>query len=182
MGNCQKCMPQNAPLVCEIGWKREKNCRKMGQFGTNSPFLPIPFFSFSHSLATFPSRSFDECCRPNWPTGKTENLCRADTRRFSGQRRWFAQGKACSGLRGHRRGCRRSLYTAPVARSVATGPWAWHLNRVIVHLLLQVHVPSAVEHRLVVGVALDGLREVLQRLAQVAFLDLGLGQRAGHAS
>ena len=39
--------------------KLEENRRKMRQLGTNFPYPPIPFFSFFHSLATFPSGAFD---------------------------------------------------------------------------------------------------------------------------
>ena len=72
--NCLNYILGNVEELCEISRKWEKNQIKMRQSGTNSPFLPIPFFSFFHSLTTFPSRSFDEFCEPNSRTGKMENL------------------------------------------------------------------------------------------------------------
>ena len=46
----------------QLGDKRERNWRKMGQFGTKFPFLPVPFSPFFHGLGTFPSETFDEFC------------------------------------------------------------------------------------------------------------------------
>jgi hypothetical protein len=65
VGNCQKCIVANVENKCEICWKREKNRRKGGQFGTNFPFLPVPFPPLFHNLTTFPSNSFDGFCQPN---------------------------------------------------------------------------------------------------------------------
>ena len=46
----------------QLGDKRERNWRKMGQSGTKFPFLPVPFSPFFHGLGTFPSETFDEFC------------------------------------------------------------------------------------------------------------------------
>ena len=64
--NCRKYI-QEFRKMCEIGRKWEKKWRTSRQFGTNSPFSPIKSFSFFHSLATFPSRSFDEF---DWENGE----------------------------------------------------------------------------------------------------------------
>ena len=60
----QKYIVGSVEKMCEIGGKREKNRRKVGQFGTNFPFFPVPFSPRFHNLATFPSSSFDEFCQP----------------------------------------------------------------------------------------------------------------------
>ena len=73
--------------MCEIGKKQEENRRKMGQFGKNFPFFPVPLSPLSHNLATFPSNSFDEFCQPDWPTGILAILGLANIGRFFGQRR-----------------------------------------------------------------------------------------------
>ena len=51
---CRNVEMQKCREMCEIGWKWERNRRKMGQLGTNSPSFPNPLISFFHSLATFP--------------------------------------------------------------------------------------------------------------------------------
>ena len=64
-GKCQKYRVGNVEKMCEIRRKLEENRRKMRQFGTNFPFVPVPFSPFFHSLATFPSGAFHELCCPN---------------------------------------------------------------------------------------------------------------------
>ena len=58
--NCQKYIPGKVgeKKMREIVRKWERNGRRMRQLGTNSPLFPIPFSSFFHGLATFPSRPF----------------------------------------------------------------------------------------------------------------------------
>ena len=73
--------------MCEIGRTREKNRRKVGQLGTNLPFFTVSFSPLFHNLATFPSSSFDEFCRPNRPTGKMGISGLEENSRFFGQRR-----------------------------------------------------------------------------------------------
>ena len=53
VGNCQKYIVGSLGKMCEIGRKREKNWRKVGQFGTNFPFFPVPFSHFSQPHVCF---------------------------------------------------------------------------------------------------------------------------------
>ena len=92
VGKCRKYIVGSVEKNCEIARKWEKNRRKMGQFGTNLPFFPVPFSPLFHNLATFPSNSFDEFCRLNQPTGKMGISGLADIGRLFGQCRRLSAG------------------------------------------------------------------------------------------
>ena len=87
VGNCQKHIVGSVEKMCEIGGKREENWRKVGQFGTKFPFVPVTFSPLFHNLTTSPSSSFDEFRQPNQPTGKMGISGLADIGRSFGQRR-----------------------------------------------------------------------------------------------
>ena len=75
MGNFEKLPKKNLVNVEKKCVSLVGNKRKIEDtLGQIPHFSESLFFSsFSHSLATSPSRFFDEFCQPNYPTGKMED-------------------------------------------------------------------------------------------------------------